>query len=274
MTNQELLRRPEIFTNREETDYAEQELIEMIKQDSVLIIGNVFDWDDQRRGLRVSFGKGLLGFIPEDEITIRNMRYQRGFKMPKDAFFLIGKNIIAEVTNHNVYRREFELSRKMSMKKSISVLKAGDIVEAAIESINEKAMILDVGAGNLAWMSWKDFSKVPYNSIDNIGFEKGEWLNVFVDSIKDTRIQVSRKKAFRDYEEARKEYQENENIVAMITDYRNSEDHELYEFSYWVEIEPNVPGILDTHKALPIGKIADLRILSVKDKGLKLRLTS
>ena len=39
MTNQELLRRPEIFTNREETDYAEQELIEMIKQDSVLIIG-------------------------------------------------------------------------------------------------------------------------------------------------------------------------------------------------------------------------------------------
>lgn len=64
MTNQELLRRPEIFTNREETDYAEQELIEMIKQDSVLIIGNVFDWDYQRRGLRVSFGKGLLGFIP------------------------------------------------------------------------------------------------------------------------------------------------------------------------------------------------------------------
>ena len=87
MTNQELLRRPEIFTNREETDYAEQELIEMIEQDSVLIIGNVFDWDYQRRGLRVSFGKGLLGFIPEDEITIRNMRYQRGFKMPKDAFF-------------------------------------------------------------------------------------------------------------------------------------------------------------------------------------------
>ena len=273
MTNQELLKRPEMFADRKETNYSEQELAKMINQESVLIIGKVFDWDNERRGLRVTFGKGLIGFIPEDEITIVNMRVQSDYIMPKEAFFLIEKTIIAEVIDYNCYRREFKLSRKKSMKKAIYSLKVGDIVEASIKAINEDAMIVDVGAGNIAWMSWRDFSKVPFKFINQTGFEIGDWIKVSIDEINDYKIQVSRKKAYRSYQEAKETYKQDEEISAMITSYRRSSDRGFYENSYWVEIEPNVPGILDTHERLTIGKFADLRILSIKDKGFKLRLS-
>lgn len=273
MTNQELLKRPEMFADRKETNYSEKELIKMINQESVLIIGKVFDWDNERRGLRVTFGNGLIGFIPEDEITIVNMRVQSDYIMPKEAFFLIEKTIIAEVIDYNCYRREFKLSRKKSMKKAIYSLKVGDIVEASIKAINEDAMIVDVGAGNIAWMSWRDFSKVPFKFINQTGFEIGDWIKVSIDEINDYKIQVSRKKAYRSYQEAKETYKQDEEISAMITSYRRSSDRGFYENSYWVEIEPNVPGILDTHERLTIGKFADLRILSIKDKGFKLRLS-
>ena len=273
MTNQELLKRPEMFADRKETNYSEKELIKMINQESVLIIGKVFDWDNERRGLRVTFGKGLIGFIPEDEITIVNMRVQSDYIMPKEAFFLIEKTIIAEVIDYNCYRREFKLSRKKSMKKAIYSLKVGDIVEASIKAINEDAMIVDVGAGNIAWMSWRDFSKVPFKFINQTRFEIGDWIKVSIEEINDYKIQVSRKKAYRSYQEAKETYKQDEEISAMITSYRRSSDRGFYENSYWVEIEPNVPGILDTHERLTIGKFADLRILSIKDKGFKLRLS-
>ena len=273
MTNQELLKRPEMFADRKETNYSEKELIKMINQESVLIIGKVFDWDNERRGLRVTFGNGLIGFIPEDEITIVNMRVQSDYIMPKEAFFLIEKTIIAEVIDYNCYRREFKLSRKKSMKKAIYSLKVGDIVEASIKAINEDAMIVDVGAGNIAWMSWRDFSKVPFKFINQTGFEIGDWIKVSIAEINDYKIQVSRKKAYRSYQEAKETYKQDEEISAMITSYRRSSDRGFYENSYWVEIEPNVPGILDTHERLTIGKFADLRILSIKDKGFKLRLS-
>lgn len=273
MTNQELLKRPEMFADRKETNYSEKELIKMINQESVLIIGKVFDWDNERRGLRVTFGNGLIGFIPEDEITIVNMRVQSDYIMPKEAFFLIEKTIIAEVIDYNCYRREFKLSRKKSMKKAIYSLKVGDIVEASINAINEDAMIVDVGAGNIAWMSWREFSKVPFKFINQTGFEIGDWIKVSIDEINDYKIQVSRKKAYRSYQEAKETYKQDEEISAMITSYRRSSDRGFYENSYWVEIEPNVPGILDTHERLTIGKFADLRILSIKDKGFKLRLS-
>ena len=72
----------------------------MINQESVLIIGKVFDWDNERRGLRVTFGNGLIGFIPEDEITIVNMRVQSDYIMPKEAFFLIESTT---VSNHAAF---------------------------------------------------------------------------------------------------------------------------------------------------------------------------
>lgn len=276
MTTKELLTRPEHFTERKETDFGERELLEIMDTDDVFVVATLFDWDPIRRGARVYFGKGLIGFIPEKEFTTEILKYKMFSEIPNQILYLMGKNIVAQVLDFNISRREFLLSRKRSMIEAKKMLYTEKIVYSSIVAILKSKILVDVGAGNIASITWKEFSKVPYDDFSKTGFQECDMLKVSIIRMENNEIEASRRYCCPSYEEVKDSYRSyigKEELLGTITGIRKiNPEEDFYIHSYWIEIEPNVSGILDTDMRLPIGKTVDLKVISVKDTGLKLRL--
>lgn len=267
MTKEKLLRTPE--KDLRLTQIGKESMILSLKVQKPIIPVFIDYWDSSTNGVKVHFGKNLIGFIPKEEFTDEPLKFKED--TPVQVLQLLGKKALAQVEDYNTKTNVFLLSRKASMQQAREIISKGEQFNARIVNITDRSIFADCGAGVIGRIAEKDFSMTPYQSLRKSGFEKGDRILVEVLEKTDDRIKLSRIKCYPTYRERKEEFKENSNILCYVSKEIPSAPTDSFKHSYFVEIEPNVSGILNTNKSFECGELVDARIVAVKRRGLKLR---
>lgn len=239
-----------------------------------IVIGYVNEWRENFNELSVSIGNHQIkGFISCEEITSEALKFSEVSSIPVQASKIIGKTILAEVEGYDMKKKEFNLSRKKSMQRASSLLHEGDIIVGTIMNITNNNIFVDCCAGKIGMILGQEFSVTKFSSLHKSGFHIGDNIKCKITMILDDgRIFLSRKSAYESYEEAKKMLLPKQNVRVIVANNFEEREGDSHLYSYLVEVEPNVKGLLNTNTKLTLGQKVDATILKQKKVGLKLKL--
>lgn len=248
-----------------------------IQKYNSFLVGIAEHWDEEKRAIIVNLGKDFVGIIPEQELTLEDLKYRNNDKsnMPVQANSVLNKKICAKITKIN--GNKVFLSRKELQIEAMRWLNINQTYNVVIKAVCSYGVYVDVAVGLTAFIHISEISTTRFKSLKDANMVPGETIRAVVLSI-DKKICMSYRRAFK-------------LPLVEIGDYINGiVRSELEDGSgYFVEISPNECGIVDSKTKLgnkiyiSYGthikcKVVGMRIIS-DDNGntkiqYKLRLTS
>lgn len=159
---------PESFYKNEMLN--REQLAERFKENRMVSF-IVSHWDNQRRALVAGFADGIIGYIPEDEISIEEPKYIKNFEYSAQANSMIGKVTCAIITD--MTDGEVILSRKKLQKTVLPTLKIGNTYNVYIKNVTTIGLFVDVAVGICGFIHTSDISKTAFSSIEDFKKDYG-----------------------------------------------------------------------------------------------------
>ncbi len=217
--------------------------------------------------LLIKFGEGLFGRLPFDEVTIYPFSYSSNPNrpLPIQICTLLHKNVRVKITQCD--GNNIKLSRKSNMLEAYEHLKDCSSVLFNITNTTLSMAFGDIGDGIVACMHIKEVCKTRIKNISEYFHPKDNvWVNVLsYDNLRQFR--VSYKSTFPAYKP--EDFHHGDVYKAKIC---NPLDKE--RSAYFVEISPNITGIMTTTELTPLLKYGDFiecRVRRADPRGLKLQ---
>lgn len=155
--------KPEIFYKPEELN--KEQLIERFKENE-LVSFLAYTWDDERKAIVTEFEDGILGYIPEEEICYKELKYLNGFNCPIQAHSIIGQTVCALITS--IDGDEITLSRKKLQERVLKELIPGNTYYVSIKSLTNIGIFADVAVGITAFIHKTEITKTQFNSPEDL----------------------------------------------------------------------------------------------------------
>ena len=232
------------------------------------VVGFVESISSADERLTVRLGDDVIAYLPFDEVTIYQLSYSKnnpGFPFPLQVGCLKEKNICAKVIS--ISNTTITLSRKASMSEAYEAIKGLSKLPFTVTAVRAKTVFGDVGHGIQAKILVSQLCKCRIRSATEV-CKVGDSFVVAVlnfDELK--RVNVSYKSTFPEYNPD--QFTKGEVVVGTINEPIDN------SFSgYYVNISPQVAGILDYHTWLPIlnyGDTVECIVSKASPKGLHLK---
>lgn len=237
-----------------------------------IVSAQVDYWSEAKRGVKVHFGDNLEGFIPESECTIEALKFKNDDDVPVQILYMAGKQVTAQVERYDSQTNTLILSRKASMQEARKLISEGEQIKGRVINVTQRSIFVDCGSGNIGRISSRDFSMTNFENLKDSEYEFGDQISVKVLKITDERIVLSKKELYPSYYSMKNQFQKGQKVdVIVASKFTDSDKKDNYRYSYFVEIEPNVTGMINTNKPLKLGEVVKAEIVAVKRRGLKLR---
>lgn len=215
------------------------------------VIGKVLEIDKLKQLIYVRLGDYVVGNLPFSEVTIYPHTYSKmnpELTIPFQIACLIDKVICTKIISMN--DSTIVLSRKVSMFEAFEEVKNKDILPFLVSDALSTQVFGDVGYGLQARIFVKELCKSRVFSTSEI-CQKGDCLFVKRIDIDDTkRFNVSYKETFQKYNPLN--YNRGDTLIARIS---NPVDNTFSGF--FVQITPQVCGIMDYNSSLPLLRYGD-----------------
>lgn len=269
MTKEELLKMPE--RDVRPIKVGKNALLLSLMSEKPIVSAQVDYWSEAKRGVKVHFGDDLEGFIPESECTIESLKFRED-NIAVQILQIIGKKVTAQVEKYDSQTNTFILSRKASMQEARKLISEGEQINGRIVNMTTRSIFVDCGAGNIGRISSIDFSMTNFKNLRDSGHRIGNQISVKVLKA-DEKIALSKKELYPSYHTLKSQFHEGEKVdVIVASKFTKTDLKDNYLFSYFVEVEPNVTGMLNTNQPLKLGELVKAKIVAVKRRGLKLKI--
>ena len=216
----------------------------------------------------VKLGEGIFATLPFEETTMYPFSYSQNFlhTLPKEIYTLRSRNIRIKVTS--VDGDNIIVSRKENMIEACDYLAKCTSVLFHITGLKATLAFGDIGDGIPARLSIKDVCKSRLQNIaEYFHINDCIWVNIIGEN-EDKKFFVSYKDTFPPFNP--KDYQRGDVYVGKICQPIDNENLP----GYYIDISPNVSGILDITPVTPLLRYGDKVECTVRradERGLKLR---
>ena len=236
-----------------------------------LVVVNINHWDEKANGFFATFGNNLKGFIPSDEVFLREYSEK---KQKKSICFLIDKNVLTQVSSYNVDKETYILSRKKVLLERFSQLNVNNSVKGIVVAVDQNNIFVDIGAGFVSRINIKNISQYFVSSCRNIGWLPGDEVETMICSKneKEYLIELSRRDFYPSYQESVNNFEIGQIVRGRILSRIEHQVEDTFPYAYYVEIIPNVAGIVNSWVEIPEGDEISGKISNIKAKGLKIRM--
>jgi len=222
---------PESFY--EETEINEKVLKKHVRK-NLFIVGKVDGWDSSQKALIVKFNNGYTGIIPEEEITLEDLKYSNRAKIgpPMQAKMLYSQKICADIVK--IVGKTIYLSRKSVQMKAIGTLNSNHNYKVVVKSISDFGIYVDIAVGIIAFIHISEISTTRIKDVADIGITTGMTIDATILSLS-PKICMSYRR-----------------VIPLknlnVGDYSfGTVRFELdNQTGYFVEVSPNECGILDS----------------------------
>lgn len=217
--------------------------------------------------LHVDLPDGVRGIIPKSEAA-----YMPGGEEVKDIAIItrVGKPVQFKVTE--IYENErgeimAKLSRKAAQRECyenyISRLIPGDIIPARITHLEPFGAFCDIGSGMVSLLT-VDRISVSRISHPADRFKAGEYIDVLVSSIEDSRIYLSHRELLGTWEENAAAFESGQTVTGII--------RSVEEYGVFVELSPNLAGLAESSPGAVPGEACSVYIKSILPERMKIKL--
>lgn len=241
-----------------------------IKSNDFIVV-RIVRFDEKNNGFFVTFGNNIKGFIPSDEVFLCEYSNE---KRKRSIYFMIGKNVLTKVSSYSIDKKAYILSRKSALYESFLRLNVNKAVKGMVVSVGDRNIFVDLGAGFVSKINVKNLSEFYVSSCRNIGVLPGDEIDAIVCSKNSEEywVELSRKDFYEPYEYHMDEFEIGQIVKGRILARLNHKVEDIFPYSYYVEIIPNVVGIVNSWVEIPEGALITTRISKIKEKGLKLKM--
>lgn len=242
--------------------------IEEAYQNKRTITCYVLSADISNREVKVKLGTNLVGYIPFDSFTIEELTYSKNYTSPTPLQIscLVGKKVRAKIVSYG--NGKIILSRKNNMEIAKKKLLKCSCAKMYVKNVTPSTVYGDIGDGISAVLPNYNISASYVENVSEF-FHIGDevWLQIKKNPDDDNRSFImSYKDLFTPYR--LDDYKTGEIILVKVI---NSVDNNFN--GYYVEITPQVKGIMDVTNDLDIlkkGSYCYAKIKIATPKGLKL----
>lgn len=231
------------------------------------ITGYVEEILTDKEEVMVKLGENMYGYIPFSEVTIYPLSYSHSSTRlyPVQIAILYHKNVRVKVSN--ITKERICLSRKQNMEEAYEHLKDCSTVYFHITSQTASMAFGDIGAGINGFLRIIDVCKARIRNISEY-FHKHDMVWMSVLEVDDTKqFSLSYKNTFPPY--SPKDFRTGDVYQGRI-----GEPVDRLHSGYYIDISPNVNGIMDANSMTPIlryGDKVECYISKSDAKGLKLK---
>lgn len=260
-----------------ESEYTFKELswldIENAWRDAETITGKVTDILADKQILIVFLGKSenggdIMGILPFSEVTIYPFKYSSNPNRVLPLQIATLKNKLIRVKVAYIKDEYIKLSRKANMLNAIEHIKECEFGFFDIQSLTEKMCFGDIGDGVVGCISIKNVSKSRIMNVCE-RLHKGDktWTKILSFNEERQSFFLSYKETFKEYNS--KDYKPGDTISCTVCT-----PVDAAHSGYFVEVTPQVSGIVDANNLTPIlayGDSVECIIKTTNKNGLKLR---
>ena len=232
------------------------------------VVGSVIDMDVDRSLLLVQLGDNIIAELPFNEVTIYQYTYSKNtpeYTVPLQIATLKGKTICAKITS--IYDEKVVLSRKRNMLEAFEVLKGNEMLPFLVTNTRPTHVYGDVGYGLEGIIYIRNLCKARIFTTSEI-LKKGDSIFVKLLSTEEPfYFNVSYRETFPEYDYTN--YQRGDTLIGRVGNAVNNNS-----CGFFVQITPQVCGILDYDISLPLiryGDMVECTISRATPKGLHLK---
>ncbi len=229
--------------------------------------GRVYDCDD-KYNLHVTFGNGLNGIIPREEIEAINLN-DNGF--PKESLCIGKVNKFVQFKVKSIEEDNILLSRKDVQKDALSWIKRdmqeGQEVCGIVKNIKPYGAFVEIGGGVVGLAHIEDLSVARIKS----PFERlkiGQKINIMVKCIDrdNGKVILSYKELLGTWEENIKNFEEGTKVKGIVRETEKNKN------GIFIELAPNLVGMAEYKENLKYGQNVNVYIKKIIPEKKKIKL--
>ncbi len=223
---------------------------------------------DESCNLHIYLGKGITGIVPKDEVEGINIKQDEQAK-ENICRGKIHKYIQFKIKD--IKENTPILSRKEVQKEALNYIiknyKIGQSLKGIVKNITPYGAFIEIGGGIVGLAHIEDLSvariKTPYERL-----KIGQKINVTLKNVdKETkRISLSYKENFGTWEENANKFKEGEKTKGIVRETEKNKN------GIFVEITPNLVGMVEYQEGLEYGKRIDVLIKKIDYNRKKVKL--